>query len=68
MLDGVIALDDSPLPSATATLARLSRQHPVLSRDGQLQKTVDAHLDQVRAHLGESMFWYASYVALLASD
>ena len=68
MLDGVIALDDSPLPSATSAVTRLSRQHPALSSDGQLQKTVDDHLNQVRAYLGESMFWYASYVALLESD
>ena len=68
MLDGVVALDDSPLPSATATVTRLSRQHPVLRKDAELQKKVNVHSDQVRAYLGDSMFWYASYVALLESD
>ena len=68
MLDGVVALDDSPLPSATAAVTRLSRRHPVLRTDAQLQKKVDEHLEQVRAYLEDSMFWYASYVALLESD
>jgi len=68
MLDGVVALDDSPLPSATATVTRLSRQHPALWKDTELQKKVEAHLDQVRAYLGDSMFWYASYVELLDAD
>jgi hypothetical protein len=68
MLDGVVALDDSPLPSATATVTRLSRQHPALKKDAELQKKVDAHLDEVRAYLEDSMFWYASYVELLETD
>jgi len=68
MLDGVVALDDSPLPSATATVTRLSRQHPALRKDTELQKKVTLHLDQVRAYLGDSMFWYASYVELLETD
>ena len=68
MLDGVVALDDSPLPSATATVSRLSRQHPALRKDAELQNSVDAHLDQVRAYLGDSMFWHASYVELLETD
>jgi len=68
MLDGVVALDDSPLPSATATVTRLSRQHPALRKDAELQKKVAAHLKQVRAYLVDSMFWYASYVELLESD
>jgi len=68
MLDGVVALDDSPLPSATATATRLSRQHPALRKDTELQNRVDAHLDQVRAYLGGSIFWYASYVELLETE
>jgi len=68
MLDGVVALDDSTLPSATATVTRLSRRHPALRTDAELQKKVDMHLNQVRAHLGDSIFWYASYVALLETD
>jgi uncharacterized protein YyaL (SSP411 family) len=65
MLDGVVALDDSPLPSPTAIATRLSRQHPALKKDTELQNRVDVHLDQVRAYLGGSIFWYASYVELL---
>ena len=68
MLDGVVALDDSPLPSATATLSQLSRQHPALTADTGIQNNVNAHLNQVRTYLGDSMFWYASYVALLEGD
>ncbi|MGI9320529.1 MAG: thioredoxin domain-containing protein [Thiogranum sp.] len=68
MLDGVVALDDSPLPSATANVTRLSRQHPALRKDAELQNSVDAHLEQVGAYLGNSMFWYASYVELLETD
>lgn len=68
MLDGTVALDDSPLPSATATLTRLSRVHPDLRKDAELQKKVSTHLDQVRAYLGDSIFWYAGYVELLETD
>jgi uncharacterized protein YyaL (SSP411 family) len=68
MLDGVVALDDSPLPSSTAVITRLSRQHPDLSKDAELQKKVDAHLNEVRRYLGDSMFWYAGYVALLETQ
>ena len=68
MLDGALALDDSPLPSATATLTRLSRVHPALRKDAELQKKVSTHLDQVRAYLGDSIFWYAGYVELLETD
>jgi uncharacterized protein YyaL (SSP411 family) len=68
MLDGVVALDDSPLPSSTAVITRLSRQHSNLRKDAELQKNVEAHLEQVRRYLGDSMFWYAGYVALLESQ
>jgi uncharacterized protein YyaL (SSP411 family) len=68
MLDGVVALDDSPLPSSTAVITRLSRQHPDLRKDAELQKKVDAHLEEVRRYLGDSMFWYAGYVALLETQ
>ena len=65
MLGGRIALDDSPLPSATATITRLSQLHEGLRKDADVQKKVGAHLNEVRAYLGDSVFWYASYVPLL---
>jgi len=65
MLGGRIALDDSPLPSATATITRLSQLHEGLKKDVDVQKKVGAHLNEVRAYLGDSVFWYASYVPLL---
>jgi uncharacterized protein YyaL (SSP411 family) len=65
MLGGRIALDDSPLPSATATITRLSQLHEDLKKDADVQKKVGAHLNEVRAYLGDSVFWYASYVPLL---
>ena len=65
MLGGRIALDDSPLPSATAIITRLSQLHEGLRKDADVQKKVGAHLDEVRAYLGDSVFWYASYVPLL---
>ena len=68
MLDGVVALPDSPLPSATANLTRLSRQHPALRNDAEMQAKADEHLEQVRVHLGDSLFWYSSYVELLETD
>ena len=68
MLDGVIALPDSPLPSATARLTSLSRQHPALRSDAALQKKTAEHLEQVRTYLGDSLFWYSSYVELLETD
>ena len=68
LLDGMVALDDSPLPSSTAVITRLSRQHPDLRKDAELQKKVDAHLQEVRRYLGDSMFWYAGYVALLEAQ
>ena len=65
MLDGRLALDDSALPSASATLTRLARRHPGLHEDAGLQRQVDGHLAQVRAYLGDFVFWYAGYVELL---
>jgi len=65
MLEGRIASEDSPLPSASAAISYLSRAHPGLQSDPGIQKKLDAHLEQVRAHLGDAAFWYASYVELL---
>ncbi len=65
MLGGRVALDDSPLPSATAVITRLSQLHPELKNDAAIQKQVKAHLDAVRDTLGDSVFWYASYLELL---
>ncbi len=65
MLDGRIALDDSPLPSATAALSALGLQLDGLKGDQTLHEHIQAHLDQVRALLGDSVFWYAGYVPLL---
>ncbi len=68
MLDGVVALSDSSLPSSTAILTRLSRDHPNLKNDALLQEKVQAHLDEVRTYLGDSMFQYSSYVSLLETE
>jgi len=68
MLGGRVALDDSPLPSATATITRLSQLHEGLKKDADIQKKVSAHLDEVRVYLGDSVFWYASYLELLEPD
>jgi len=65
MLGGRVALDDSPLPSATATITRLSQLHKDLRKDTDIQKKVNAHLDEVRIYHGDSVFWYASYLELL---
>ncbi len=65
MLGGRVALDDSPLPSATAIITRLSQLHEGLQKDADIQKKVNAHLDEVRAYLADSVFWYASYLELL---
>ncbi|HHJ16525.1 MAG TPA: thioredoxin domain-containing protein [Gammaproteobacteria bacterium] len=65
MLGGSVALDDSSLPSATATIARLSTLHNGLKKDVEIQKLLDMHLDEVRTYQLDSVFWYASYVALL---
>jgi len=65
MLGGRVALDDSPLPSATATITRLSQLHEDLKKDADIQKKVSAHLNEVRIYLADSVLWYASYVELL---
>ena len=65
MLGGRVALDDSPLPSATATITRLSQLHEGLQKDADIQKKVSAHLNEVRIYQGDSVFWYASYLELL---
>ncbi len=65
MLGGRVALDDSPLPSATATITRLSQLHEGLRNDADIQKKVNAHLNEVRLYQGDSVFWYASYLELL---
>ena len=62
MLDGKLALDDSPLPSATAVISRLSLLHPELKKDKQIQVLLREHLQRVRASLADSILWYASYV------
>ena len=65
MLGGRVALDDSPLPSATATITRLSQLHEGLQKDADIQKKVSTHLNEVRVYQGDSVFWYASYLELL---
>ena len=62
MLEGKLALDDSPLPSATAVISRLSLLHPELKKDKQIQVLLQEHLQRVRASLADSILWYASYV------
>jgi len=65
LLGGRIASEDSPLPSSSATLCYLSRVHPGLKSDTEIQKLLAGHLEQVRNHLADSAFWYASYLELL---
>ncbi len=67
-LGGKLALESSPLPSASATLTALALQHPLLAKDAALQKRVRDHLARVRAQLGEGLFWYAEYAPLLAAE
>jgi uncharacterized protein YyaL (SSP411 family) len=66
MLDGKLALDDGALPSTTAVISRLSATVPELVKDRKIQQQLATHLQQVRDHLSGAMFWYASYVELLA--
>jgi uncharacterized protein YyaL (SSP411 family) len=66
MLDGRLAIEDGPLPSASAVISRLSREDPVLARDKNIQTLLADHLQQARAGLADAIFWYASYVELLA--
>ena len=65
MMEGRLALDESSLPSATATVTRLSIRDRVLKKDSEIYQQAQQHLEQVRAYLGDSMFWYPSYVELL---
>ncbi|MFQ5644564.1 MAG: hypothetical protein ACE5FQ_12835 [Thiogranum sp.] len=65
-LGGRVALDDSPLPSATAVITRLSRLHADVQKDADIQQQVKAHLNEVSTTLGDSVFWYAGYLDLLA--
>ena len=68
MLDGKLALDDNPLPSATAVVTGLSLTIDSLQNNTQIQKAANIHLDQVRARLSDAIFWYASYVEWLDRD
>jgi hypothetical protein len=65
MLEGRIATEDSPLPSTTAAISFLSAHHQTLKEDDDIQEQLAGHLAQVRAHLADSAFWYASYLELL---
>ena len=65
MLEGRIATEDSPLPSTTAAISFLSAHHQTLKEDDHIQEQLAGHLAQVRAHLADSAFWYASYLELL---
>jgi uncharacterized protein YyaL (SSP411 family) len=65
MLDGKLALDDNPLPSATALVVGLSLTTNSLKKDKKVHDASIAHLGQVRARLPDSIFWYASYVEWL---
>ncbi len=68
MLDGKLALDDNPLPSATALITGMTLTMDGLQKDKKLSEAVKAHLEQVRARLSDSIFWYASYVEWLDRD
>jgi uncharacterized protein YyaL (SSP411 family) len=65
MLEGRIATEDSPLPSTTAAISYLSAHHQTLREDEDIQEQLAGHLAEVRAHLADSAFWYASYLELL---
>ncbi|VAW76680.1 Uncharacterized protein YyaL [hydrothermal vent metagenome] len=65
MLDGKLALDDNPLPSATALISGLSLSTDALRKDEKISKAVSSHLEDVRTRLSDSIFWYASYVEWL---
>jgi uncharacterized protein YyaL (SSP411 family) len=68
MLNGKLALDDGPLPSASAVLSHLSMETPDLTSDMAIQEQLMRHLQQVRGGLSDAIFWYASYVELLADN
>ncbi len=65
MLEGRIATEDSPLPSATAAISYLSVHHKALQEDDQIQEKLADHLEKVRDHLTDTAFWYAGYLELL---
>ena len=65
MLEGRIATEDGPLPSTTAAISYLSAHHQTLREDEGIQEHLAGHLAEVRAHLADSAFWYASYLELL---
>ena len=65
MLGGKLALDDNPLPSATALITGLSLTTESLRKDKKIHEAASGHLRQVRAQLTDSVFWYASYVEWL---
>ncbi len=65
MLDGKLALDDNPLPSATAMVVSVSATADDLRNDKKIRENLTAHLNEVRARLSDSIFWYASYVEWL---
>ena len=68
MQNGKLALDDASLPSATAVISRLSAEIPALAADQRINKQLASHLQQVRSRLSDAIFWYASYVELLAAN
>jgi hypothetical protein len=68
MLNGKLALDDGPLPSASAVLSHMSMETPDLTSDMAIQEQLTRHLQQVRGGLSDAIFWYASYVELLADN
>ena len=68
MLDGKLALDDNPLPSATALVTGLSMTIDGIRKDKPVRELTNSHLNLVRARLADSMFWYASYVEWLDRD
>ena len=43
MLEGSLAMQDSPLPSATAAISRISGEHPALREDKAVQKQLQQH-------------------------
>jgi uncharacterized protein YyaL (SSP411 family) len=65
VLEGQVAIEDGPLPSASATIAVLTRSDARLRANDEINRKLDRHLDAARRYLGDSLFWYASYTPLL---
>lgn len=65
MLEGRIATEDSPLPSASAAISYLSVHHRALQEDDHIREQLAGHFDEVRDHLADAAFWYAGYLELL---